>query len=350
MLGFFFSIKKVNANNVQTSPDHEAPKIKEIEKYNVDFSSVKIEVDEKTKEKDSVLDERSLVQGSGMCNLGNTCLVNAVVQSFMHTIVLLQLLGSIDHISPCDSKFSPDFSWYQQEDAHEFLQFFLNKLELLQFRATSLWRRHLLRCCNYCHLSITQEPLIDISLEIQDVDSVPAAPESFTKIEKIEYSCERCKTHGPFEKELLVDRAPFVAALHFKIFKNNGVVVHKVDKHVSFPLELDKLLYTSKINNVVFVEEDFVLAKEVYILFYANRGTPWFLDYIKIHRPFIKLVVPTSPCIPNNYAFVVGESNNGDEETSMKHEHNKTEGIVIPVDVKIKLSCSRDEEFMEAHM
>lgn len=62
MLGFFFSIKKVNANNVQTSPDHEAPKIKEIEKYNVDFSSVKIEVDEKTKEKDSVLDERSLVQ------------------------------------------------------------------------------------------------------------------------------------------------------------------------------------------------------------------------------------------------------------------------------------------------
>ena len=74
--------------------------------------------------------------------------------------------------------------------------------------------------------------------------------ESFTKIEKIEYSCERCKTHGPFEKELLVDRAPFVAALHFKIFKNNGVVVHKVDKHVSFPLELDMLLYTSKINNV----------------------------------------------------------------------------------------------------
>ena len=39
-----------------------------------------------------------------MGNLGNTCFVNAVVQSFMQTIVLFKLLGSIDHISPCDNK------------------------------------------------------------------------------------------------------------------------------------------------------------------------------------------------------------------------------------------------------
>ncbi|XP_015162488.1 ubiquitin carboxyl-terminal hydrolase 20-like [Solanum tuberosum] len=82
-----------------------------------------------------------------------------------------------------------------------------------------------LRCCNCGHLSVTQEPLIDISLEIEGVDSVPAALESFTKIEKIKYSCERCKTQGPFEKYLLVHYAPSVAALHLKRFKNNGIVV-----------------------------------------------------------------------------------------------------------------------------
>ncbi|KAG5590672.1 hypothetical protein H5410_041186 [Solanum commersonii] len=230
-----------------------------------------------------------------------------------------------------------------------------------------------LRCCNCGHLSVTQEPLIDISLEIEDVDSLPAALESFTKIEKIKYFCERCKTQGPFEKYLLVYSAPSITALHLKRFKNNEIVVQKVDMLVSFPLELGMLLYTSKINNeeikydlyvvivhfgsfislahyysfircapnewckfddnrVVFVEEDFVLAIEAYIMFYAKRGTPWFSDYIQIHVPLIY-------------------------ETSMKHELNKTEDSDSHdqvycedqlQDVEIKLVCSSDEEFMDA--
>ncbi|KAG5589327.1 hypothetical protein H5410_039841 [Solanum commersonii] len=512
-------MKKINTENGQTSPDHDALKSQEIGKNNVDFSLVKIKVEEESKEKDSSLNEWSPVRvesnsliisvdsdsmgyivssdsnelsysgwaewspltfvpissiepknfketveetrpienkpskmvGVGLCNLGNTCLLNVVVQSFMHTVVFLELLASIDHVSPCDnhtigfcvvcmirdlvdlsmagafdyvspkkivshlrgilivnlsfvplcqlctlhffvflnfvkiSYFAPDFDWYQQEDAHEFLQCFLNKLK-------------------YCCYNL--EPQDNIVKEAfggrfvsKDIDNVLAALESFTKIEKIEFSCEKCKTQGPFEKQLIVDHAPFVVALHLKRLKNNGIVVQKVDKHVSFPLELDMLLYTNKINNeemkydlyaiivhsgpsislghyysfircapnewykfndeqVVFVEEDFVLAQEAYIMFYARRGTPWFSDYIQIHKAFVNLIIPTnSTCIPNNHAFDVGEFNNVADDTNMKHELNKIEEDDFPdqeyskdqlQDVKIKHVCSRDEEFMDA--
>ncbi|KAG5619862.1 hypothetical protein H5410_005080 [Solanum commersonii] len=198
------------------------------------------------------------ITGIGMCNLGNTCFVNAIVQSFMHTVVLLQLLRSIDHASPCQN-FLSYFNVNQQQDAHEFLQCFLNQLESccnyleandnIAMEAFGGRLVSKLRCSNSGHSSVTREPLIDISLEIEGIDNVPAALESFTKIEKIKFSCERCKTHGPFEKQLLIDHAPTVDVLHLKRFKNNGLVVQKVEKHVSFPLELDMLLYTNDINN-----------------------------------------------------------------------------------------------------
>uniref|UniRef100_A0A3Q7I1M8 Peptidase C19 ubiquitin carboxyl-terminal hydrolase domain-containing protein n=1 Tax=Solanum lycopersicum TaxID=4081 RepID=A0A3Q7I1M8_SOLLC len=43
--------------------------------------------------------------GIGMRNLGNTCCLNAVVKSFMHTAVLLRLLKTIDKVSQFQSKY-----------------------------------------------------------------------------------------------------------------------------------------------------------------------------------------------------------------------------------------------------
>ncbi|XP_049376681.1 ubiquitin carboxyl-terminal hydrolase 9-like [Solanum stenotomum] len=426
LLFSYFSMKKINTENGQTSPDHDALKSQEIGKNNVDFSLVKIEVEEESKEKDSSLNEWSPVRvesNSLIISVDSNSMgyivssasnelsysgwaewspltivpissiepgkfqrddhtVGFCVVCMIRDLVDLSMAGAFDYVSPKKivshlRDFSPDFDWYQQEDAHEFLQCFLNKLEYCCYNLEpqdnivkeAFGDRFVskLRCCNYDHFSVTHEPLIDISLEIEDIDNVLAALESFTKIKKIEFSCEKCKTQGPFEKQLIVDRAPSVVALHLKRFKNNGIFVQKVDKHVSFPLELDMLLYTNKINNeemkydlyaiivhsgpsissghyysfircapnewykfndeqVVFVEEDFVLAQEAYIMFYARSGTPWFSDYIQIHRAFVNLIIPTtSTCIPNNHAFDVGEFNNVADDTNMKHELNKIE-------------------------
>ncbi|PHT39822.1 hypothetical protein CQW23_18676, partial [Capsicum baccatum] len=106
-----------------------------------------------------------------------------------------------------------------------------------------------LRCCNFGHYYNTYGPLIDVNLEIKDADSLHSALESFTRVEKlddpeIKCTCERCKVQVSIEKKLMLYDAPSVAIFHLKRFESEGSVVGKVEKHVSFPLELDLLPYT----------------------------------------------------------------------------------------------------------
>lgn len=103
-----------------------------------------------------------------------------------------------------------------------------------------------LRCCNCGHSSDTYEPLIDFSLEIENVDTLPSALESFTRVEKIDakFKCDSCKEEVYMEKQLILDQAPSVAAFHLKRFKTDGTYVEKIDNHVEFPLELDLEPYT----------------------------------------------------------------------------------------------------------
>ncbi|XP_022881635.1 ubiquitin carboxyl-terminal hydrolase 21-like isoform X1 [Olea europaea var. sylvestris] len=329
-------------------------------------------------------DAKPVIVGAGFANLGNTCFLNAVLQCFIHTVPLLQGLFYSSHLTPCHfysdgfcvlcdlrelvelslisagrtvtpgklvnslSYFSSSFRRFQQEDAHEFLQCFLDRLEssensklkeAVSSRNDNFVKQVFggrlvskLKCCNCGHSSDTYEPSIDLSLEIEDADTLLIALQSFTKVEKIEdqetrFTCEECKEQVSVEKQLVLDHAPAIAAFHLKRFKSDGCYVEKIDKHVAFPLELDLLPFTGgdKTNDaelkyelyavvvhvgftstsghyycfirvspdtwckfddskVFRVHEQFVLSQEAYILFYAKQGTTWFSNFIESQK------------------------------------------------------------------
>ncbi|KAK8490675.1 hypothetical protein V6N13_046926 [Hibiscus sabdariffa] len=376
--------------------------------------------------------------GAGLKNLGNTCFMNAVLQCFTHTVPFVLGLQSLNrHEKPCDrdinsfcllcalhdhielsvhssggvvspSKFfdnlnyiSSSFQRYQQEDAHEFFQCLLNRLEVccsdLKLKDDCLSSPDVclvkkvfggrlvsrLCCCNCGHISCSYEPFNDLSLEIEDVDTLPIALESFTKVEKLDdlvakFKCENCKQKVSVEKQLLLDQAPSVATFHLKRFKTKGTYVEKIDKHVVFPLELDLQPYTSvnQMSNeelkyqlyavvkhsgfrptsghyvcyirsspdtwhnfndstVTSVEAEKVLSEEAYILFYARVGIPWFSIATEIQKPGSDPGIsdPSPKSVLDNIvcsSSVLVENNTGYSADECKDVTDKT---------KIQFSC-----------
>ncbi|KAF3677345.1 hypothetical protein FXO38_03838 [Capsicum annuum] len=223
-------------------------------------------------------------KGAGLLNLAKTYFLNA--------FVVLNVVKISD--------FTSGFHKNEQEDAHKFFQCFHNRLES---RCSDIVQQvfcvHFvskLSCCNCGYYSNTYDPLIDVSLEINDVDNLHSALESFTRVKK------------------LVDP---------EIKFSYGIC--EVEKHVSFLMELDLLLYTdnNQTNNeqikydlyAVIVHAGSTSSSGHYYCFICAEPNEWykfddsmFSDFVALQMHNVDTIPKLSFLLPNHHASDVSES------------------------------------------
>jgi ubiquitin carboxyl-terminal hydrolase 36/42 len=242
----------------------------------------------------------------GLKNLGNTCYVNSVLQVLLHSPPLVSLLLSSDRCKSRDdvgcfnivrafaqlcaqmrlvrpanantlaptniirhlSAICRRYRVGKQEDAHEFLRYFLDKLSTaMQCTDQSPNKRRqcsdvkavdrngsetswiirifggLLRnriICQTCqHISQRTERFLDLSLDIRQATSVPKSLERYTASELLtgrdRYHCPRCRCYRDAEKRMGIRQAPVILTLHLKRFAAH----RKLSNFVGYPEWID---------------------------------------------------------------------------------------------------------------
>ncbi|GAA5864385.1 hypothetical protein JCM8547_005806 [Rhodosporidiobolus lusitaniae] len=252
-------------------------------------------------------EESSLViPARGIRNLGNSCYMSVVLQTFFaNPFLRAHYLGDRHNRHLCDktragepclsceldglfiehyatdqafhapTKFLHSFwqssveaAGYAQQDAHEFL---ISTLNLLHSSSPSSTDNPALPCpciihrtfsgslrsaitCGRCgHQSETLEPFLDLSLDIRDrakgtvCETVRGCLESFTSPEKLpsEYDCAACGPGVPSaNKRLSLKSLPNVLCIQLKRFEHTSTS-SKLDAPVQYPLKLDMAPFLS---------------------------------------------------------------------------------------------------------
>lgn len=188
---------------------------------------------------------------------------------------------------------------YQQQDAHEYMQFILNSLHTENggssdpqsatcpcvIHKTFYGQLQSTVTCDRCrNVNTTIEPVMDLSLDLrtqsrrrkleagasqsqEGLIELRDALSSFTRKEKLsqaDYNCQRCEgTQQNATKQLSIRRLPPVLPIHLKVsidvanwwsyangpverFEHSKSNSSKLETRVTFPLQLDMYPYTTR--------------------------------------------------------------------------------------------------------